>query len=709
MKYFESMRIRSKLFLSFGLLVIIVAVIGGASLFSLKKINGKFGILSEVSTPMVSIANRLSGIMKKAHITSLESMNLRDEKAIQDHLGLLKDLDTKFKAELNRLPSILAKESIQFNTQDIEQTQQEFIKHAYELIAVIDALRVKEIKSNDNLALFEKGLKKIEEQLDLFGDRSLGAINEKEDRGKTLIQSGSATMESVDILLSELYGKDFPLAIGSFKLQRYLVSLHEICRQYINEQDIQKLTAIEKEFDSTVKKVNNQLKTIERRASTDENKQQHKLIAEDFVKLGDIVLSDKGLYVSHKEYLNAFNDVERLKNLLTAASKDYETTLDQALSKADLLSVEAQSTAGQEVGQARKIVGFMVLVGFVFGFICAWLSTRAITKPLNHAIKSLNESAEQVATSSGHVSNASQSLAEGASEQASSIEETSASLQEISSMTRRNAENAAEANSFMKNANLVVSKANESMKKLTGSMAEIGKASEETSKIIKTIDEIAFQTNLLALNAAVEAARAGAAGAGFAVVADEVRNLAMRAANAAKSTADLIDGIVAKIIDGSDLVKMTNKDFSEVYINTSKVAELVSEIAVASNEQAQGIEQVNNAVQEMDKVVQQNAATAEETASSSEEMSAQSEQMKEYLGELVSLVSGSSNGTNPEPYAVQPENGPEPRLALAGRNYRQSKMIETDRKEQSPALNNPKSRKVSAGQIIPLNDDLENF
>ena len=174
-------------------------------------------------------------------------------------------------------------------------------------------------------------------------------------------------------------------------------------------------------------------------------------------------------------------------------------------------------------------------------------------------------------------------------------------------------------------------------------MQEISKASEETSKIIKTIDEIAFQTNLLALNAAVEAARAGEAGAGFAVVADEVRNLAMRAADAAKNTAALIEGTVKKVSDGTALVKTTNDAFNEVAGSTAKVGELVGEIAAASSEQAQGIEQVNIAVTEMDKVTQQNAATAEESASASEELNAQAEEMKSFVADLAAMVGGNAD------------------------------------------------------------------
>jgi len=274
----------------------------------------------------------------------------------------------------------------------------------------------------------------------------------------------------------------------------------------------------------------------------------------------------------------------------------------------------------------------------VAGIILAFFAVRSITKPLNRSISSLNEGAEQVASASGQVSSSSQQLAAGTSEQAASIEETSASLEEMSSMTKQNADNAGQADGLMKEAADVVTTANDSMGRLTTSMADISKASEETSKIIKTIDEIAFQTNLLALNAAVEAARAGEAGAGFAVVADEVRNLAMRAADAAKDTAVLIEDTVKKIGEGSKLVDTTNDAFSQVYESAAKVGELVSEIAAASGEQADGIEQVNRAVVEMDKVVQQNAASAEESASASEEMSAQAEQMRSIVNDLKLLT-----------------------------------------------------------------------
>ena len=309
---------------------------------------------------------------------------------------------------------------------------------------------------------------------------------------------------------------------------------------------------------------------------------------------------------------------------------------------------QAKETSDNNMSIARGAVWFTwiaAICGTALALLLGLYLSVSITRPINRVVEGLSEGSDQLSAASSQVSGASQQLAEGASEQAASIEETSSSLEEMASMTKQNAEHANQASHLMAETTSVVSKANDSMSELNTSMNEISRASEETSKIIKTIDEIAFQTNLLALNAAVEAARAGEAGAGFAVVADEVRNLAMRAADAAKNTANLIEGTVKKIKEGSEIVTKTGVEFSRVATDSARMSELVAEIAAASNEQSQGIEQINKAVSEMDKVVQQNAANAEESASASEEMNAQAEQMKGFVGDLVMLIGGTTNGT----------------------------------------------------------------
>jgi len=284
-------------------------------------------------------------------------------------------------------------------------------------------------------------------------------------------------------------------------------------------------------------------------------------------------------------------------------------------------------------------------------------------------------------------------------------------------MTKQNADNAQQANTLMTETGKLIEEANASMKDLTRSMSEITRASEETGKIIKTIDEIAFQTNLLALNAAVEAARAGEAGAGFAVVADEVRNLAMRAAEAAKNTANLIEDTVKKVKVGSDVVGRTNEAFSKMATSSKKVSELVSEIAAASSEQAQGIEQINKAVAEMDKVVQKNAASAEESASAAEEMNAQAETMKGFVVELMTLVGG-SNGNGVEKSRLDSEAGSfqvkKPSKYENGNGKKKGKELlgrvsQSLAKRKGVGVPPGEFKKLKPEEVIPMEGDFREF
>jgi len=345
---------------------------------------------------------------------------------------------------------------------------------------------------------------------------------------------------------------------------------------------------------------------------------------------------------------------------LVLAGKNYVASCSTLLAtNGEKIAVLCSALPGQQIVEAQQVmyaygnetkqgiqiwilaIGVLAMIAFL---AVALLISRSIVRPISQAIEGLVEGSVQVAAASEQIATSSQALAEGASEQASSLEESSSSLEQMASMTRQNADNANLADGLMKKAGREAGQAKESMAELIASMTEISRASEETSKIVKTIDEIAFQTNLLALNAAVEAARAGDAGAGFAVVADEVRRLALRATDAAKNTAGLIEATVKRVQEGARQVVRTNEAFAQVAEGTLKGAELVTEIAAASGEQAQGIAQINRAVAEMDRVVQQTASSAEESASASEELTAQAEHMKGYVNNLTILVGGAGGG-----------------------------------------------------------------
>jgi methyl-accepting chemotaxis protein len=321
-----------------------------------------------------------------------------------------------------------------------------------------------------------------------------------------------------------------------------------------------------------------------------------------------------------------------------AVLAEARATATLGLSETEKVSAAATSA----LGAASQIMLWGLGLAIGLGVTIAFFVTRSITKPILGVATTLSAGADQTAAASGQVSASSQSLAEGASEQAASLEETSSSLEEMSSMTKRNAGNAARANELAREASTSATAGASDMQAMAAAMNDIKAASDDIAKIIKTIDEIAFQTNILALNAAVEAARAGEAGMGFAVVADEVRNLAQRSAVAAKETAAKIEGAIGKTALGVQLTDKVATRLQEIVTKAKQVDELVAEVATASKEQTQGIDQLNTAISQIDKVTQSNAANAEESASAAEEMNAQTESLKEAVGELLALVNGTA-------------------------------------------------------------------
>ena len=274
----------------------------------------------------------------------------------------------------------------------------------------------------------------------------------------------------------------------------------------------------------------------------------------------------------------------------------------------------------------------------VLAAIAAGRSIRGIVATLRRATHDLATGAEHVASASAQVASASQSMSQGATQQAASLEETSASMEEMASMTRTNAENTRQTAAMMAETERQVRGANGALTAMVASMSAIKDSSDKVSRIIKTIDEIAFQTNILALTAAVEAARAGEAGMGFAVVADEVRTLAQRSAQAAKDTAALIEESISKAGEGNVRVTEVTAAMGAITASVEKAKGLVDEVSTASDQQSQGIEQVSHAIAQMEKVTQNNAGSAEESAAVSVELRNEAERTTAIVTELMALV-----------------------------------------------------------------------
>ena len=266
---------------------------------------------------------------------------------------------------------------------------------------------------------------------------------------------------------------------------------------------------------------------------------------------------------------------------------------------------------------------------------------KKLVRRNHHALSNINEAAYQVMTSSSQVASASEALAQGSTEQASAIEQITVSISDIAEKTKENAGQATAAEELMVKVISDVNMENTKMQEMVVAMEEINKASENISKIIKVIDDIAFQTNILALNAAVEAARAGEAGKGFAVVAEEVRNLAAKSSQAAAETAELIEDSIRKVESGSQIADKTEKALAEVTTVIKEAENIVNGIAEASNYQATAIAQVDQAIEQVSQVVQTNSATSEECAAASVELSEQSKKMRNLIG-VYKLENGKS-------------------------------------------------------------------
>jgi methyl-accepting chemotaxis protein len=441
--------------------------------------------------------------------------------------------------------------------------------------------------------------------------------------------------------LEEIFGTRFKIFETSARLIKDATSVHANLYRVISwataNFDAKKIDQLGKE----------QVKTLEKAAKTVDAALKTEGLTQEEVNTYKTVMAALTAY--QKDAIAAIDlagsDVNMATMFMQTSEEKFQTLYKHLNDLLELETRLGQVTYDNSITRFNTSLTISVLVLAIaigVSILLSLLIAKIITGPVSKAIKvihliadgdltqeidltstdEIGELAQSVDTmrrkmgeAVGSAVETSQALSEAASEQAASIEETSSSLEEMSSMTKSNAAGTAKANELMVGAMETIEKTNVSMNKLTSSMREIAGASEETQKIVKTIDEISFQTNLLALNAAVEAARAGEAGAGFAVVAEEVRNLALRAAEAAKSSSTLMTDIVRKIKAGEQLVNATNQEFIEIKTSSHMVVELMGGVATASKEQSQGIDQINTAIMEMNTVTQRNAASSEELAS----------------------------------------------------------------------------------------------
>ncbi|MGC8719794.1 MAG: methyl-accepting chemotaxis protein [Thermodesulforhabdaceae bacterium] len=377
-------------------------------------------------------------------------------------------------------------------------------------------------------------------------------------------------------------------------------------------------------YEAQLKNVRSEITKLEERFSGDENIKKSISLLRGFVDSYE---------EAGKKWHQAFKMGVQGEKEMIAASRE-------SLEKFDELAKIIQNDSMGKINLLQKIFVVASLLGVFLAILVGFFVARSITKPISKVGKDLISATDEIASVSEVLLTENHKLAEGASEQAASVEESSASIEEISSMAKQNTSRSSEIRNFMVTTEKVMSEVHSVLKETVAAMDEIKRAGDETQSIVRKIDEIAFQTNLLALNAAVEAARAGEAGAGFAVVADEVRSLALKAAQAAKETANLIETSAHKISNGKSLIVRAEQSFENLVNVAKKVSALVEEIAQSSAEQSTGMEQLSTALREIDKVVNRNAAAAEQVSAITEELKNRVKMIQNAASELQALISG---------------------------------------------------------------------
>ncbi len=706
---FSDTSLRSKMLSGFASIILFVAIAGGVGYWGANELGTAMTQISDEEAPIVDTAMemKITLLETMANIEafrSATSVNATDDKSQIDRL---KQDFTKLVEDFDRLNDLIVKGGT-LNGKPFLATDNNALKAK---LTEADRLHNERLQPTiTKIHVLGESLLSIKEARDtaMVGmEKAVDKILEISEELEGSIKKVVATKRNQG-LFESIVNYESHWADLSMEIKTTIVSTQITMEEMAQQADIKEFDHILSGYKAKLAEFDTWIGALLNGGATDEGMVPKVTVSElrtlveglDRVHDGEFQPAAEKLIESQKALISGMAAMKaEVGNF-----EEIEHTMAEMISEAEEMAATEMGNATERGRSAWDTVIWAMIITIALavfaGMVIGLTVTGMITKPINLIIAELSEGSSQVTDASGQISESSQSLAEGATEQAASIEQTSASLEEMTSMTRQNADNATQANTLSMAARNKAEKGSLAMENMIDAMKAINKSSEEISKIIKVIEEIAFQTNLLALNAAVEAARAGEHGKGFAVVAEEVRNLAQRAGAAARDTSELIEDAVGKARQGNELAENAGSTLSEIVDGVKKVTDLVAQISGASTQQSEGITQINSAVTQMDSVTQQNASNAEQAAAASEELSAQAFKLNDVVSDLNCIIQGrQSNGGSPKSVSRRKTVA---KTMITGGNNREYRA-----KPQPSAVAH--NKKQSHNDVIPMDDDFMEF